>query len=293
MTNQTPALEYLTTKEVAELLRLKERKIYDLAADQIIPCTRATGKLLFSRAAIDKWLQQNSSGAHASDSSSLLIAGSHDPLLEWAIRDSQCGIATRFDGSLDGLQQFTERTATVAAVHLFSTEFQQWNLPQVVEKCSGTSSVLVNWVYRQRGLVFRRASHNFKSLQDIAGRRVAGRQAGAGSQILFESLLSQVGIDHDSVNYSSIARSESDAVLAVVEDVADCTFGLQSLASQHQLGFLPLIEEPLDLLVDRWFWFEGAMQKFISFCQSDEFTERVKRLEGYRIDKPFEVRLNC
>ena len=48
--------EYLTTKEVADLLRLKERKVYDLAADEVIPCTRATGKLLFSRAAVDRWL---------------------------------------------------------------------------------------------------------------------------------------------------------------------------------------------------------------------------------------------
>lgn len=293
MTSQTTASEYLTTKEVAALLRLKERKIYDLAAEEIIPCTRATGKLLFSRVAIDQWLQQNSSGAQAAESGTVLIAGSHDPLLEWAVRDSQCGIATSFDGSLDGLQQFTEHTATVAAIHLFSTELQQWNIPQVVEKCSATSGVLVNWVYRQRGLVFKSARHNFKNLQDITGCRVSGRQAGAGSQILLDSLLSETGIEHDSINYSAIARSESDAVLAVVEDVADCTFGLQSLASQHQLGFMPLIEEPLDLLIDRRFWFEDSMQSFISFCQSDGFIERVERLEGYRIDKPFEVRHNC
>ena len=40
---------YLTTKEVADLLRLKERKVYDLVAEGGIPCVRATGKLLFPR----------------------------------------------------------------------------------------------------------------------------------------------------------------------------------------------------------------------------------------------------
>ena len=30
-----------------------------------------------------------------------VLAGSHDPLLDWALRESGCGIATYFDGSLD------------------------------------------------------------------------------------------------------------------------------------------------------------------------------------------------
>jgi len=83
--------EYLTTREVAELLRLKERKVYDLAAEGNIPCTRATGKLLFSKAGVELWLAQNSTGNDkASGPKATVIAGSHDPLLEWALRESQC-----------------------------------------------------------------------------------------------------------------------------------------------------------------------------------------------------------
>ena len=54
--------EYLTTKELADLLRIKERKVYDLAASGDIPCTRALGKLLFQRTAIDAWLTRHGSG---------------------------------------------------------------------------------------------------------------------------------------------------------------------------------------------------------------------------------------
>ena len=39
MTENPDKNEYLTTREVAELLRLKERKVYDLAAEKLIPCT--------------------------------------------------------------------------------------------------------------------------------------------------------------------------------------------------------------------------------------------------------------
>lgn len=49
--------EFLTTKEVAHLLRLKERKVYDLASRGEIPCVKATGKLLFPQTDIHQWIQ--------------------------------------------------------------------------------------------------------------------------------------------------------------------------------------------------------------------------------------------
>ncbi|MGF1626924.1 MAG: helix-turn-helix domain-containing protein, partial [Alphaproteobacteria bacterium] len=48
--------DYLTTREVAALLRVKERRIYELAASGELPCRRLTGKLLFARAEIDALL---------------------------------------------------------------------------------------------------------------------------------------------------------------------------------------------------------------------------------------------
>ena len=48
---------YLTTKEVAALLRVRERKVYDLAAAGGIPHRRITGKLLFPRAEILAWIE--------------------------------------------------------------------------------------------------------------------------------------------------------------------------------------------------------------------------------------------
>ena len=50
------APDYLTTAEVADYLRLKERKVYELVRERAIPCARVTGKLLFPRRAIDAWI---------------------------------------------------------------------------------------------------------------------------------------------------------------------------------------------------------------------------------------------
>jgi putative molybdopterin biosynthesis protein len=45
---------FLTTRELAALLRVKERKIYDLVAEGALPVRRVTGKLLFPREEIDR-----------------------------------------------------------------------------------------------------------------------------------------------------------------------------------------------------------------------------------------------
>ncbi|MCE3248266.1 MAG: helix-turn-helix protein, partial [Geminicoccaceae bacterium] len=50
--------EFLTTKEVAALLRIKERKVYELVSDNAIPVSRVTGKLLFPREMIEAWVWQ-------------------------------------------------------------------------------------------------------------------------------------------------------------------------------------------------------------------------------------------
>lgn len=57
-----PDHEYLTVRELAELLRLKERKVYDLAASGAVPCSRATGKLLFPANEIRTWIARAQSG---------------------------------------------------------------------------------------------------------------------------------------------------------------------------------------------------------------------------------------
>ena len=47
-----------------------------------------------------------------------IVAGSHDPLLDWALRESGSGLATYYDGSFDGLTRLKDRTAQAAALHI-------------------------------------------------------------------------------------------------------------------------------------------------------------------------------
>jgi len=48
--------DLLTTDEAAVYLRLSERKLYELVATGAVPCTKVTGKWLFPKGALDRWL---------------------------------------------------------------------------------------------------------------------------------------------------------------------------------------------------------------------------------------------
>jgi molybdate-binding protein len=119
------------------------------------------------------------------------------------------------------------------------------------------------------------------------------RQAEAGSQILLEALLRQQQVDAAAINWLMPTRSESDAVLEVVEGRADATFGLASLAAQHRLGYVPVIDERYDILVDRREWFEPTWQSLFRFCQTTAFREHAADLAGYGIDDQFRVHFNA
>ncbi|MCL4746073.1 MAG: helix-turn-helix domain-containing protein, partial [Burkholderiaceae bacterium] len=80
--------DWLTTNEVARLLRMRPRSVYHLVSRGAIPHARARGKLLFSRAQIGQWVAAQAVGTIESKAGEPppLIAGRHDPLLEWAAR---------------------------------------------------------------------------------------------------------------------------------------------------------------------------------------------------------------
>src|SRR5262245_18208425 len=48
--------DLLTTDEAAIYLRLSPRKLYELLAKGAVPCTKVTGRWLFPRAALDRWV---------------------------------------------------------------------------------------------------------------------------------------------------------------------------------------------------------------------------------------------
>ena len=276
--------EFLTTKEVADLLRIKERKLYDLVSAQEIPCVKATGKLLFPKAELMHWIRTGEikpvSEAQAQRPN--VVSGSHDPLLEWAIRESGCGLAMQFDGSLSGLDVFEKHKSLASGLHMLNPNAEAWNTHAVQTRFSKSNVVLLKWATRQQGLIVAKGNPcKISSVADLPKLKVATRQAGAGGMILFEHLLAESSLNLNQLNITETCRTENDTIAAVASGSADAAPGLQALAMQFGLGFVPTQQEQFDLLVCRKAWFDTPFQTLLKFTMTPAFKNKAKQFEGY------------
>ena len=276
--------DYFTTEELADFLRIKSRKVYDLVSKDLVPHSRVMGKLLFSKIEISNWISGNKSENIQLKSMPIVLLGSHDPLLELAVKNSKSGIAMSFDGSTQGLERFKLNEGFVSGLHLYDNDENIWNVPIVKKQLSDKAVVLIEWAKRERGLIFKE-NNNIKniSIENYKGKRLVRRQIGSGSEIYLQYILRTYNLSHDDFKRTEIAYSENDAVHLVLSDKADVTLGLKSEAKKYQLGFCPIITERFDLVVDRKFWFEKPFQDLLNFCKTSDFKEIASNLDGYNI----------
>lgn len=280
--------EFLTTHELAALLRVKERKVYELAASGEIPCRRVTGKLLFPRVEIEAWITRHSGGSpdpiHQIARPNV-VAGSHDPLLEWALRESRSGLAALMDGSLDGLRRLQQGQAIAGGIHIIESETGGWNQNHIEQFLKNEPVVVFEWAWREQGLLVAAGNPlGIHRLADMPGHRFMPRQPEAGTYVLFKELLRQAGINTtDLTLVQPPARSQADMALAVAEGKADGGIGLACMAHQFKLNFVPLMRERFDVVVFRSAYFEEPFQHLLAFCRSEAFAVHAKDLGGYDI----------
>ena len=294
--------DFLTTREVADYLRIKERRVYELVRQRAIPCTRVTGKWLFPKDLVDLWLADSLEGeAGARPAPPPVVAGSHDPLLDWAVRESGCGLALLPGGSLDGIERFGQGEAVVAGLHLFEAEGGDYNVATVRDTFGGRHPtagglVLIEWAWRQQGLVV--AAGNPKgvaSLKDLADKRlrVVRRQPEAGSRLLLAHLLEQEGLGLDDLALTEeTARGETDLGLAILEGRAEAGFAIEAAARTLKLDFIPLVRERYDLLIGRRDYFEAPFQDLLAFTRGESFRKRAAQMGGYDVSGLGKVRFN-
>lgn len=289
--------DYLTARELAELLRIKERKLYDLVADGTIPVTRVTGKLLFPRAAIRDWMRRNTHYGDSLPSSTgvrslpQIVAGSHDPLLEWALRASGAGLATWMDGSADGIARMKAGEAVAAGIH-FHEDGPDSNVARVISEMPGEPVVVIEWARREQGLALA-PGIDIADLGALSGMRIIRRQPGSGTEALFRRLMAENGSGIEHLTFADeIARSEGEVAQAVANGRADAGPAIAAAARQFGTGFLPLATERFDLVMRRRDYFEPPLQKLLALTRTAEFAARARELSGYDVSATGTVRYN-
>ena len=300
----TPNAEMMDTREVAAHLRLKTRRIYDLVRQRAIPHVRVTGKLLFPRGQIDEWLARNANSPAQGDTSVAsarsappIIAGSHDPLLEWAVREARCGLAILACGSQGGIAQLARGEAVAAAAHWLDEASGEYNVPLVRAAMPGEDTVVIEWARRRQGLVVARGNPmRLQRLSDLVRRHacVVARQPEAGSDRLLRHLLHAARIDPGALRWSErMALAESDLAAVVASGEADAGLAIEAAAHAAGLAFIPLAEERIDLVARRRDVFEPALQALLAFARTPAFAAHAAQLRGYDVSTSGRVVFNA
>jgi putative molybdopterin biosynthesis protein len=284
-------MEFLTTSEAAEYVRLGERKLYELVTSGAIPCSKVAGKWLFPRHELDLWVLSGlarPAGMIGADPPPI-VGGSQDDLLEWSLRESGSGLASLTEGTARGVDRLLRGEVIAAAVHFHSEatspDSDDANIAAVRATPGLHDAVLVGLARREQGLLL--APGNPKQLHSLAdvlasGAQMAVRQPGAGAQMLLEVLLTRAGAGpKDLHRLEPPCLTGPDLAAAIRTGKADCGVATRAAAKSVGLDFVPLLFENFDLLMRQRSYFRPAVQALIGFLGQKRLKLRAAELSGY------------
>ncbi|MCJ7823742.1 MAG: hypothetical protein MUP44_02470 [Anaerolineales bacterium] len=226
----------------------------------------------------------------------ILALGSHDLTLDLLAQFlSQRGsrLSSGNIGSLGGLIALHRGEAHVAGSHLLDPESGEFNLPYIERYLPGTPVVVVSLVGREQGLIL--APGNPKSIQglaDLARPDLAyvNRQRGAGTRILLDYQLDQLGIQPASIRgYQHEEHTHLAVAAAIASGRADCGLAIHAAAAALNLEFLPLFQERYDLIIPKEHHESTKLLPLLELLDDSNFKKSVASLPGYSTDSMGEI----
>jgi excisionase family DNA binding protein len=282
-------MEYLTTSEAADYVRLAERKLYALVTSGQIPCSKVTGKWLFPRHELDRWVLAGlarPAGMVAADPPPI-VGGSQDDLLEWMLRESGSGLATLTEGTARGVERLQRDEVIAAAIHFHGDGVAAGDANIAAARAMPDlhDAVLVGLVRREQGLLLPPGNpKQLHSLSNVlaSGARMAVRQPGAGAQMLLDVLLTRAGARPKELHrLEPPCLTGPDLAAAIRAGKADCGIATRAAATAAGLDFVPLLWENFDLLMRQRSYFRPSVQALIGFIGQKRLKQRAAELSGY------------
>ena len=291
-------MQLFTTAEAANYLRLKERKIYEMVTEGTVPCTKVTGRWLFPKVELDHWLASSISrpAGMTNPESSPIVGGSHDPLLEWALRESGSGLATLAVGSEAGFARFGSGETVAASMHLHALEdpSADANVAAMAGRSDMQDAVMIAFCRREQGFLVAPGNPlKIGSIEDAATKhaRIAMRPTGAGAQLLLLALLHRAKITQDSIVASGpVCPTGPDIAQAIRVGRADTGIATRSVASSAGLDFISIVWEPFDLVMRQRDFFRPPLQALLKFLHGQTLADRAREMGGYDLSETGSVR---
>lgn len=221
---------------------------------------------------------------------SIVAIGSHDLVLDLAAsalreRDPGLSLVSSNVGSLGGLGALRDGLCHVAGAHLLDPVTGTYNLPYVDRVLGAGEGAVVRLVHREQGLLV--APGNPLRLQGVAdlaraGVRYVNRQRGAGTRVLLDHELGRLGVDPDDVEgYGREESTHLAVAAAVAAGRADAGLGIRAAARAFALDFVPVAEEPYDLVTTAAVLGDGALDPLLELVADPSFRAAVEALGGY------------
>ncbi|HWT79416.1 MAG TPA: substrate-binding domain-containing protein, partial [Candidatus Methylomirabilis sp.] len=236
----------------------------------------------YYRATQRAYLVQLTVVPEASENKLPVIIGSNDPALQ-QVMDAQSHPACSFLNldSLEGLVRLREGICEMATIHLLDSESGEYNRAFVRHFFPGEEMALVRLFHREEGLLVQPGNPlELHGIEDLArpGVRMVNRERGAGTRIWFDQALAKAGISRDLVSgYTDEVHSHGEVAAAVAAGKADVGLGLPPPGSAWSSGldFIPLFDEPYDLVLSRSTLSAPDLSQFLEQFDSKPFGDSV------------------
>ncbi len=224
----------------------------------------------------------------------IVAIGSHDLVLDLAaaaLRGADPGVtlATSNVGSLGGLVALRDGLCHLAGAHLLDPETGEYTLPYLPRVFGDALAVadvaVIRLVHREQGLIVAAGNPcGLAGVEDLRrpGLRYVNRQRGAGTRMLLDHELRRCGIaPGDVTGYQREAHSHLAVAAAVAAGRADAGLGIAAAARPYGLDFVPVGQEPYDLVVTRNAYDSDALAPLWTLLADDGFRASVAALPGY------------
>jgi putative molybdopterin biosynthesis protein len=218
----------------------------------------------------------------------IVAIGSHDLVIDLAATmlraaDPTLTLASSNVGSLGGLVALRDGLCHLAGSHLLHPATGEYTLPYLDEMMPDRELAVVRLVHRDQGLLVPRGNpRGITGLADLPGLSYVNRQRGAGTRMLLDQELRRLEIDPTSVDgYAREEPTHLAVAAAIAAGRADCGLGILAAANAFGLDFVPVGQEPYDLVVDAESLEDPLLAPLWSLLESTDFRSAVEELGGY------------
>ncbi len=198
----------------------------------------------------------------------------------------QLAIDLRFQGGLASLDALAAGECDLAGFHVPDPPSLLGHLlPEYRSRLDEREYRYLRLLSRHQGMIVAHGNpQRIRSLADLLrpGLRLANRERGSGTRLLFDALLASQGVTPEAIEgYESEGLTHMATAARVRSGTADVAFGIEAAARAHDLGFVPVANEHYYLAAPIRSTAADALDTLARAADTVVFRRAIARIGGY------------